>query len=212
MKTERLIEALVADRRPRSRPVRRELAGALALGGLLSLALFLAEIGPRGDLAPALATWRFDLKLVLVATALAGAFALCLALARPLAARRPARSLLPLAALAAAAIVVELATTPSTSWTTRLIGSNALVCLTAVPVLALAPLAAALMALRVSAAPASPVLAGAAAGLLAATAGATLYAFHCFDDSPLFVVAWYVLAAIPVVALGAIAGHRLLRW
>jgi len=44
----------------------------------------------------------------------------------------------------------------------------------------------------------------AAASLLAA-AGAALYAFHCFDDSPLFVVTWYVLAVIPVVILGAIA-------
>jgi hypothetical protein len=63
-----------------------------------------------------------------------------------------------------------------------------------------------------SAAPASPTLAGAAAGLLAATAAASLYAFHCFDDSPLFVATWYTLAAIPVVAIGAIAGRRLLRW
>jgi hypothetical protein len=77
--------------------------------------------------------------------------------------------------------------------------------------LAMAPLAAVLVSLR-SAAPASPALAGAAAGFLAAAAGAALYAFHCFDDSPLFVVTWYVLAAIPVVILGAIAGHRLLRW
>ena len=44
----------------------------------------------------------------------------------------------------------------------------------------------------------------AAASLLAA-AGVALYAFHCFDDSPLFVVTWYVLAVIPVVILGAIA-------
>ena len=61
-------------------------------------------------------------------------------------------------------------------------------------------------------APASPTLAGAAAGFLAAACGATLYAFHCFDDSPLFVATWYLLAAIPVVVIGAVAGSRLLRW
>ena len=86
-----------------------------------------------------------------------------------------------------------------------------MICLTAIPLLAMAPLVAALSMMR-SGAPASPALAGAAAGLLAAAAGATLYAFHCFDDSPLFVMTWYVLATIPVVVLGAIAGHRLLRW
>jgi hypothetical protein len=61
-------------------------------------------------------------------------------------------------------------------------------------------------------APASPLLAGAAAGLLAAASGSALYAFHCFDDSPLFVVTWYSLAAIPVVLAGAFAGRRLLHW
>ena len=40
----------------------------------------------------------------------------------------------------------------------------------------------------------------------------SLYAFHCFDDSPLFVATWYLLAAIPVVVIGAVAGSRLLRW
>ena len=73
------------------------------------------------------------------------------------------------------------------------------------------PLAAVLAILR-SGAPASPALAGGAAGLLAAAAAGALYAFHCFDDSPLFVVTWYGLAALLVIALGAVAGHRLLRW
>jgi hypothetical protein len=81
----------------------------------------------------------------------------------------------------------------------------------AIPLLSLAPLAALLAALR-SAAPQSPARAGAAAGLLAAASGATLYAFHCFDDSPLFVATWYVLAAALVVLLGALLGRRLLRW
>ena len=74
----------------------------------------------------------------------------------------------------------------------------------------LAPLAARCHLRR--GAPASPTLAGAAAGLLAALSGASLYAFHCFDDSPLFVATWYTLAALPMVAIGALAGHRLLRW
>jgi len=31
-------------------------------------------------------------------------------------------------------------------------------------------------------------------------------------SQPLFVVTWYALAALPVIALGAVAEHRLLRW
>ena len=211
MKTKDLIAALVADRAASRLSFARGFALALLAGGVVSLGLFFAVLGLRRDLAAALGTWRFDLKLVLVLLALVLAFGLCRALGRPVAPSHPGRRLLPLAALAAGAIAIELLVVPPASWGTRLVGSNALVCLTAIPLLALAPLATVLAALR-SAAPASPTLAGAAAGLLAATAAASLYAFHCFDDSPLFVATWYTLAAIPVVAIGAIAGRRLLRW
>jgi hypothetical protein len=211
MKTEKLIDALVADRAAPARPIGRALAGALIVGGLASLVLFLIELGVRTDLAPALQTWRFDLKIVLLLVALAAAFGLSVALSRPATSGHPMRRLLPLAVLAVVAVAIELAVLPQASWAGRLVGSNAMICLVAIPVLSLAPLAAALVAMRAGA-PASPVRAGAAAGLLAATAGATLYAFHCFDDSPLFVVTWYTLAAIPVILLGALVGHRLLRW
>ena len=211
MKTEDLVEALVADRATGKKTIPKTLAPALALGSLVSLALFFVEFGVREDIAQALVTWRFDLKVGLVVLALVSAFALCLALSRPVLSGQPFRRLVPLALLAAMALAIELTVLPRASWGTRLVGSNSLICLTAIPLLAMAPLAAVLLTLR-SGAPASPALAGAAAGLLAAATGATLYAFHCFDDSPLFVMTWYVLATIPVVALGAIAGHRLLRW
>lgn len=213
MRTENLVEALVADRSGviGGKRMRLVLAGALALGGLVSLVLFLLAIGVRPDVAQALATWRFNLKVGLVLLALVLAFGLCLVLSRPVTSSPPGRRLLPLLALAVAAVAIELVVLPSASWASRLVGSNAVPCLVEIPTLALAPLAAVLLALR-SSAPASPALAGAAAGLLAAAAGAALYAFQCFDDSPLFVVTWYVLAAIPVILLGAVVGHRLLRW
>jgi hypothetical protein len=210
MKTENLVEALVADRGSGKR-MHLALAGALALGGLASLALFFLAIGVRPDIAQALVTWRFDLKVGMVLLALLVAFGLCLALSRPVTSHHAGRRLLPLLALAVVAVAIELVILPSASWASRLVGSNAIPCLIEIPTLALAPLAAMLVALR-SSAPASPALAGAAAGFLAAAAGAALYAFQCFDDSPLFVVTWYTLAALPVVALGAVIGHRLLRW
>lgn len=210
MKTEGLIEALVADRTT-SGALARKLAGALVLGALLSLVVFLLALGVRPDVAAALRTWRFDGKVALVVVALALSFSLCLALARPLARGRPGRRLLPLAVLALALVAIELMLLPRASWEAELMGGSALMCMIAIQVLALAPLVAILLVLRTGA-PASPVLAGAAAGLLAAVAGETVYVFHCFDDSPLFVVTWYSLAAIPAVVLGAVAGHRLLRW
>jgi hypothetical protein len=210
MRTEQLIAALVADRAAR-RPLARSLGLALVGGGVVSLAIFFLELGVRADIEPALATWRFDLKVAMVLLGLALAFGLCLDCARPDMPRHPLRRLLPLLVVLGGAVAIELASVPASSWGTRLVGTNSMICLPMVPILSLAPLAAALLILRLGA-PASPALAGAAAGLVAALSGASLYAFHCFDDSPLFVATWYTLAALPVVAIGALLGHRLLRW
>lgn len=211
MKTDQLIHALVADRSAGRKPISAALVLALAFGGAVSLVLFLVDLGVRADIEPALVTWRFDLKIGMVLVALVVAFALCLECARPDASASSARRLLPLGVLAIAAVAVELAIVPRSTWGTRLIGTNALVCLLTIPLLSIGPLAAVLAILR-RGAPASPALSGAAAGLLAAACGAALYALHCFDDSPLFVVTWYSLAAIPIVLLGALVGRRLLRW
>ena len=173
--------------------------------------MFFWELGIRPDIGPALATWRFDLKVAMVLLGLVLAFGFCLDCARPDMPRHPLRRLLPLLALLMGAVAIELAMVPEASWRTRLVGSNSLICLPMVPILSIAPLGAVLFILR-RGAPASPVLAGAAAGLVAALSGASLYAFHCFDNSPLFVATWYTLAALPMVAIGALAGHRLLRW
>jgi hypothetical protein len=211
MKTEQLVASLVADRAGSARPLARTVGGAVLAGALVSLVIFAVEFGPRVDLAAAFATWRFDFKLLLVLTALLAASAACLAMARPVVIARWRWTVLPILFLAVALLGVELVAVPAGTWQARLIGSNALDCLMAIPLFALAPLAALLLALR-RAAPASPTRAGAAAGGLAAAVAATIYAFHCFDDSPLFVLTWYPLAAIPVIVAGAVAGHRLLRW
>jgi hypothetical protein len=94
---------------------------------------------------------------------------------------------------------------------TRLVGSNSRLCLTAIPVMSLPLLAAALIGLR-HGAPSRPAVAGALAGLSSAGLAATLYASHCTDDSPLFVATWYTIAAALVAAIGALAGSRVLRF
>ena len=94
---------------------------------------------------------------------------------------------------------------------TRLVGSNSRTCLTAIPLMSLPLLAAALVGLR-HGAPARPAAAGAIAGLLSAGLAATLYASHCTDDSPLFVATWYTIATALVTAIGALVGSRVLRF
>jgi hypothetical protein len=47
---------------------------------------------------------------------------------------------------------------------------------------------------------------------MSAGLAATLYASHCTDDSPLFVITWYSIATAAVAAIGALAGPRVLRY
>lgn len=212
MKTDDLIRTLAADPPARGWPI-PVLLGLAALSGLaVSAAIYFAAIGPREDIAAAAQTLRFLLKPA-ETLLLAGLAALALLrLAQPGAPWRRATMLIAIVPLVAAiAVMAELIAVPPAQWGARLIGDNMSRCLTLIPLLALAPLAAFLLALRKSA-PTHPSLAGAASGLLAGGLAATLYATHCTDDSPLFVTAWYSLAIAGVAALGALVGARWLRW
>jgi hypothetical protein len=110
-----------------------------------------------------------------------------------------------------AAVIAELLIIPAGQWHAKLVGNNSLVCLTAIPLLSLPLLAAALLALR-HGAPTRPDLSGAMAGLAAGGFAAALYATQCTDDSPLFVATWYSAAIGAVSIFGAILGRQLLRW
>jgi hypothetical protein len=74
------------------------------------------------------------------------------------------------------------------------------------------PILAGLIYVSRHGAPERPALAGALAGILSAGLAATLYATHCTDDSPLFVITWYSIAVGLMAAIGALAGSRFLRW
>src|SRR5690606_4786627 len=147
--------------------------------------------GPRPDFAAAAQTPRFLLKFVITLALAVAALVQFGALACPDARPGPCIALLAVApAILLAAILVEFATIAPGDWAKRLIGTNSMVCLTLIPLIGIGPLAVFLAALR-QGAPTRPTLAGAACGLLAGGLAATLYAAHCFDDSPFFVATWY---------------------
>jgi hypothetical protein len=157
-------------------------------------------------------TVRFDLKIIQMALLCGAALTLALRLSFPRASARTAWGALATAAvLIAAPVALELAVLPRVQWPTATIGSNAPVCLPAIVAMGLPLLAAALYALRLGA-PTRPALTGAVAGLAAGAAAAVLYATHCADDSPLFVVLWYGIALSVVTVVGALAGRVVLRW
>lgn len=211
MRTDQLIEAMTADAGARQSDPRHGLWIAWASGGIATALLLLATIGVRIDLVPALATWRFDLKLFLVWGAVAAALADCRRCLRPEARKMFGWPTVVLIGLVVLSVAVELFVTPRAQWGTRLIGSTNLFCLVAVPLLAIVPAITVFWAVK-RGAPASPAMAGATAGRLAATTAAAVYALHCFDDSPLFVATWYSLAILSVSITGAILGRSILRW
>lgn len=192
--------------------VERRLARAVTIAVVVTAALFWISLGPRDDIAAAATTPRFIFKVV-ESLLLAGTSALLvLRLVRPGAdARVATAAILAAPALLTCTIAAEMVLVSPAQWQTKLIGSNSLVCITAIPLLSLPLLVAALYALR-QGAPTRPGLAGGVAGLLASGLAAAFYAMQCTDDSPLFVAVWYSLAIAAVSLLGAMAGQRVLRW
>jgi hypothetical protein len=93
----------------------------------------------------------------------------------------------------------------------KLVGQNALHCLTIIPILSLFPAVPLFLVMR-QGAPENPGFAGVIAALASVGIAATLYASNCFDDSPLFVATWYPIATLIVAAAGYFAGKRFLRW
>jgi hypothetical protein len=204
-----MITALVADAKRSPEPA-RSLAAAVVIGLIVAVIVFTLLWDMRSDVAAAIQRPNFLFKFVVtlswaVPALLAIGFAM-----RP--GRKAGAALLAIApTVLAIGVLVELFLAPAESWSARMIGSNAAVCLMSVPLLAVAPFVCLFHAVR-SGAPTRPRLAGALCGLAAAAIGATLYAAHCTDDSPLFVAVWYSIAIGIVTLIGSVIGARWLRW
>lgn len=212
METEQLIRTLAADNVHRARPVGFVLALALLSAAPVSVAMFFAELGVRPDVMTAMRNPFFDLKFAVTLALAISAIVISLHLSRPEASLQGwAWLLLIPVGLLVAGIAGEMMMPQRLPIMTRLVGNNWRTCLIAIPLMSLPLLAAALLGLR-HGAPTRPAATGAIAGLLSAGLAATLYASHCTDDSPLFVVTWYTTATALVTAIGALAGSRVLRF
>ncbi|MFN3460238.1 MAG: NrsF family protein [Oceanibaculum sp.] len=212
MKTDQLIDSLVADQGRKPPGIGGMLLVTLPPAILVSLVLFTYELDMRADLAAALGSWRYLLKLLLPMLVAGTALVLVRQLAQPQVRAADAIRWLPLLLVPlAVGFLAEAVLVPRASWGAAAMGEGALFCLFFVPMLSLAPLAAILWSLA-RGAPQSPAATGIIAGLGAGGIGALLYAVHCDNDSPFYLAIWY-LGGIAIVALiGGIAGRHFLRW
>jgi hypothetical protein len=212
-------DALIAQLAAQAAPVRpAAIAGrfALALAVAVPLtAVFMVGgfgVDLRPDL-PAVLSGSPDLPKHLFALAmLVAGWLACTRLARPGASLAGLAGAvgLPVAAMLAFGVAALAAAGPPAR-ASLLFGEAWAGCATGIALLSLPTFAGAILVMR-GLAPTRLRLAGAAAGLLAGAAGASVFALHCREFAPPFVAAWYLLGIAVPVAAGALAGPRLLRW
>ena len=211
MKTDDLINLLVKDARIRVRFGRTFLL-ALTAGVVISAILLLSTVGIRKNMSDMIETPRVMFKIGLTLLLAATATRLAFRMGKPgLSLRSSVLALgIPFVVLVAG-IVTELLVIPRDAWGQSMEGHFSSFCLFFVPTLAIAPLAAILYSVR-QGAPENPGTAGAVAGLAAGGIAAAIYAWHCPDDSPLFLVTWYSIGILIATGAGFLLGKRVLRW
>ena len=213
MKTDALISMLASGPTAvdSSTTTRRICVGAAT--GLVTAAIaMLAVLGPRADLASAISLPMFWLKFA-VPLGLAIAFLVASTrLARP-GGRATGAWIAVAAALAMLWTVasINLAEAPASQRASMVEGTSALMCVVSIVLLSLPLLLTVFVAMR-SLGPTRLRTAGLVAGGLSGASAALVYAAHCTEMAVPFLAVWYVLGMFVPVALGAIAGPRVLRW
>lgn len=213
MKTDDLVAMLATGVAPVApRAATRRLTAGLAVGLVLSVAIMAVEYGPRRDLVQALFWPMLWVKLLFPACVAAAGFVMMQRLARPGVRVRRAwlGAVLPVALIWGMGLAAWFGA-PAEERMPLLMGNTWRTCVFSIGLIGLPVFVAGFAVLRTMA-PTRPALAGAAAGMLAGGAGATVYALHCQELMAPFLAVWYVAGIALPVAMGALLGPRLLRW
>ena len=213
MKTDDLVAMLSTNVEPvGSGLVGRAISIAVTAGAVIALGVVLVALGARADLTTTRAVVFLSLKLAFAIAVVGVAVRYLTKLARPGAERgvSPLAITVPFAAIALLG-AISLGAAPSSHWDNMIVGDQWLECLLSIPIIAIAPFAVTIFAVR-RAAPTNLVRAGAVAGLIAGGVSAMAYALHCTDDSLPFVAVWYGGTIVLCTLAGAVLGPRLLRW
>jgi hypothetical protein len=214
VKTDDLVEILSTNLEAVDwRSLSRTILAAAALGAVVAVALMMLLFGPRPDVSDFRAWVFMAVKFAFAGAIVAVALVSLVRAARPSGAQRAVLwpMILPFAAALIAA-AVSLALAPMAHWRGMIFGSEWLFCLLCIPLNAILPFAAIMLAMRWFAAPTDLPLAGALAGLAAGGISAFVYALHCRGDSLAFIAIWYGLTIAICTVVGALVGSRLLRW
>jgi len=178
MKTDDLIDMLSTNTEAVDRKlVIRTVCIAFVAGGWLAVGSALVGLGPRTDLTTDRALIFLVTKLAF-AIAIVGVAAIYLTkLTRPGGELRTPSILAAIPFVVIALLAGSLGTAPSSHWEKMIVGDEWLQCLLSIPIIAIAPFAIIIWAVR-QAAPTDLVRGGGLAGLVAGGVSAMAYALH----------------------------------
>ncbi len=213
MQTDDLIAHLSGNLEPvRGAQVARTLAIGLAAGAAGSALLMMATIGVRHDIVDAMGGEAFWLKFLYTLVIAALGLKLVERIGRPgTDATWPVLLLAVPVLVLMAMMAMQMMPADDAARRTLIMGHSANVCSVLIAALALPLFAGLFWSLR-QLAPTRLTQAGAAAGLLAGSAAATIYAFHCTESTATFIAIWYTAGIALTTLLGAALGRWMLRW
>lgn len=213
MQTDDLIAHLTGELEPvRGAEVVRILAAGLALGLLGSALLMAVTIGIRPDIIQAMGDGAFWLKFTYTLVIAILGLKLVERMGRPgTDASWPALLIAVPVLTLMGMMAMQMMPADNATRHALLMGHSADVCSVLIAGLALPLFAGLFWSLR-RLAPTKLTEAGAAAGLLAGSAAATIYAFHCTESTATFIAIWYTAGIALTTLMGAALGRFLLRW
>ena len=187
------------------------LCTAFAVAGAASLAcaliLVFSVIGIRQDFADMAVRMPFAFKVVYAGALVAGASVVTLYAATPGTSSAALYALSPAVILLASGVIFDPTGFPIMGRTNTAVA----ICVSRILLLSLPAMILTFVFMR-KGAPTRPLFAGAAIGMLSASVGALAYTLACRNDGMAFVAIWYAVACAIMAAIGAVVGHRVLRW
>lgn len=212
MKTDELISMLASDAGAVAPQVwRQRYALALGTGLAGAILLMLLLLGVRPDISDAVRLPMFWVKIAFPVALTAGALLAAMRLSRPGVAIGRAGAMLAAPVLAIWVLAALTLLGAPEDRAMLVWGETWAACLVNIPMLSVPAFIAVFWVMK-SLAPVRPVMAGAAAGLLAGALSAIIYAVHCPELAAPFIGLWYLLGMLIPATLGAVIGPRLLRW
>ena len=213
MKTDDLITMLSTNVEPVDHgPMVRNIAVAVVVGAVVSMATVFFALGPRADLTAIGAFVPALLKIIATLVVLIPASIYLIRLTRPGGERRSSIVLVASPFIAVILlIVVSLTVAPNFHWKGAILSDQWLECVLSIPFIAIVPFSVIVWAVR-QMAPTDLARTGALAGLVAGCLSAIGYAIHCADDSVPFFALWYGGTIALCTLAGWKLGPKLLRW